>query len=150
MTITTTSELPQTASVTVGAGETPRRRRRSGGPSSLLAAGEPLLWLTGGGMVICLAMIVGLLALVAVQGFSTFWPSPVVRVETHGGATHVGEVTRDDDYQPGEQAFANLPPETAEGVQAALSLPLVGVLHRRSRAKPTARAASSRPSSAPW
>jgi phosphate transport system permease protein len=106
------------------------RRRRARGPASLLAAGEPLLWLTGGGMVICLAMIVGLLALVAWQGFSTFWPAAVVRVETLGGATHVGEVTRDDDYQPGEQAFADLPDAARDTVQAAVAAS-GGTAHRR-------------------
>jgi phosphate transport system permease protein len=96
-------------------------RRRTGGASSLLATGEPMLWLTGGAMLACLAMILGLLALVAVQGFSTFWPSPIVRVETLGGGVVVGEVTRHDTYGPGEQAFRSLPAEEAELARTAVA-----------------------------
>ena len=50
------------------------RRRRAA--SSLLAAGEPMLWLTGGALALCLVMIVALLALVLWRGGSTFWPTP--------------------------------------------------------------------------
>ena len=46
----------------------PRRRRRRRAARPLLAHGEPMVWLTGGGLVVCLVMIVGLLALVLVPG----------------------------------------------------------------------------------
>jgi len=96
-------------------------RRRPGGASSLLAAGEPMIWLTGGAMLVCLAMILGLLALVAFQGFSTFWPAPIVRIETLGGEVLVGEVTRHDTYRPGDQAFQDLPAEEVARAQAAVA-----------------------------
>jgi len=76
----------------------PRRRRRDrsgdarrGG--TLLARGEPFVWLTGGALMICLAMILALLALVLAQGLATFRPLPVVRLETTAGPV-MGEVTR--------------------------------------------------------
>ncbi|HVR28752.1 MAG TPA: phosphate ABC transporter permease PstA [Thermoanaerobaculia bacterium] len=96
------------------------RRRRAGGATSLLATGEPMLWLTGGGMLISVAMIVGLLALVAYQGLATFWPRPIVRVETLSGDVLMGEVTRRDAYEPGEQAFHGLPVELAPAVRAVV------------------------------
>ena len=60
--------------------------RRQGG-SSLVARGEPMLWLTGGGLVLCCVMILGLLGLIFYQGFRTFWPTPVVSVTTLDGRT---------------------------------------------------------------
>ena len=55
------------------------KRRRARARSSLFAAGEPMIWLTGGALVICAAMVAGLLLLVLWKGMTTFWPSPVVR-----------------------------------------------------------------------
>src|SRR5262249_42787810 len=52
-------------------------RRLSRRTTSLSAQGEPMLWLTGGALVFALAMIAGLLVLVASRGASTFWPQPI-------------------------------------------------------------------------
>ena len=41
-----------------------------------------MLWLTGGGLVICFLMIVTLLLYVLWQGLTTFWPQPIAQVET--------------------------------------------------------------------
>jgi len=74
-----------------------RTRRRQPGESrrTLLAAhGEPMVWLTGGALAIAVAMIVGLLVLVASQGLSTFTPEPVVQYTLHDGRVFMGEVTR--------------------------------------------------------
>ncbi len=73
------------------------RRRRSGGGASLMAHGEPMVWLTGGALAVALFMILGLLLLVFVQGFTTFWPDPIVKI-TAGDDVRLGEVTRTDDY----------------------------------------------------
>lgn len=69
----------------------PARRRRG---VSLAAAGEPMLWLGGGALTICLVMIAGLFALILWQGMSTFWPQRVERMEVAGGGVFMGEVTR--------------------------------------------------------
>jgi phosphate transport system permease protein len=50
-------------------------------------------------------MVVGLLALVLVQGFGTFWPSPVVAIETVDGKRYMGEVTRSETYRPDPAAL---------------------------------------------
>jgi phosphate transport system permease protein len=78
------------------------RRDRSGDArrgGTLLARGEPLVWLTGGALVTCLAMILGLLALVVARGLDSFRPRPVVRLETTAGAV-MGEVTREERQAP--------------------------------------------------
>ena len=65
--------------------------------SSIFAHGEPLRWLTGGALVVCAAMIVGLLLLVAFQGLTTFWPAPYVEIATKDGV-FAGEVTNEESY----------------------------------------------------
>ncbi|MCB1183052.1 hypothetical protein KDM41_06440, partial [bacterium] len=51
------------------------QRRHSAAAASMLARGEPLVWLSGGGLVIGLLMVVSLVVFVFYQGFITFWPS---------------------------------------------------------------------------
>jgi len=80
----------------------PRRRGSGGRRTALFAHGEPLIWLTGGSLAVALLMIAGLLALVAAQGFGTFWPEPVVEITTTDGRTLAGEVTREESYAPPE------------------------------------------------
>jgi phosphate transport system permease protein len=69
-------------------------RRRERARASLFVQGEPLVWLMGGGLVIAVVMIVALVALIAVEGFSTFLPRPVVRLQTADGKVFMGEVER--------------------------------------------------------
>jgi phosphate transport system permease protein len=107
--------------------EAPRRRPKG---ISLLARGTAPVWLSGGAMIVCLAMIAALLAFILFQGILTFWPQPLVSVRTVSGASVMGEVTRDDSYRPETQIIDNLPAE----VQAAVRQMLVendGVAHRR-------------------
>ena len=100
-----------------GAG--PRReRRQQKRTSSLFANGEPMVWLTGGALALALCMIVGLLALVIVQGIGTFWPQDVVVKRTLDGRVIAGEVAVHEPYRPDERAFDALP-ETARAVARA-------------------------------
>lgn len=57
------------------------------------AIGEPMVWLTGGALVICLLMIAFLIALVAVNGSVSFWPKPIERVTLDDGEVFLGVVT---------------------------------------------------------
>ena len=75
------------------AASTKRRRRGSNG-AALIARGEPMLWLTGGALVLCLVMIAGLLGLVAYNGLTSFWPKPIQHFVTIDGQTIMGPVTR--------------------------------------------------------
>lgn len=98
-----------------------RRPRQSRGPVSLLAQGTPFVWLTGGGLVLCLCMVLGLLGLVLYQGFGTFWPGRLVEVRLHDGRVLLGEVTRTEEFRPGPDVLAALPEERRAEVERALA-----------------------------
>lgn len=91
-----------------------RVRRRA---SSLRAHGEPMVWLTGGSLAVCLFMIFGLVALVIYQGGATFWPRDIVRIELEDGTALLGEVTQVDEYEPSPQFLEDL----TEQLQSALA-----------------------------
>ncbi len=103
---TTTAPLPSGESAPLrpaAGGRLASLRQRTAGSrvaASMLAESEPLLWLTTGGLVVCLAMIVGIMGLVFWQGIKTFWPGPVVSVHTLDDRTVWGEVTRNDEFRP--------------------------------------------------
>ncbi|MEZ6007017.1 MAG: phosphate ABC transporter permease PstA [Planctomycetota bacterium] len=65
------------------------RRRRA---SSLFARGETMVWTTGGALVLCLLMVIGLLVLVVVKGMGTFWPEHVVQMKLADGSVWGGEI----------------------------------------------------------
>lgn len=100
---------------------TTRPRRRKLPRSSLLAAGEPMIWLAGGALAVCLAMIASLLTLIFAQGVGTFWPGPLVQVETKLDQVFLGEVTRDETYIPGENVVEELPEALRPGVRESLA-----------------------------
>jgi phosphate transport system permease protein len=79
-----------------------------------------MVWLHGGALATCLFMIVGLLGLVFYQGLNTFWPSPVIRVKTLGGATVLGEVTRQETYRPEASALDAIPEVARDEARAKL------------------------------
>jgi phosphate transport system permease protein len=91
--------------------------------TSTLAQGEPLLWLTGGGLALCCVMIVGLLGLVFFEGFRTFWPQPLESFATRDGQAYWGEVTRHDTFKPEPTLLDSLDPvaRAAAGAEMALN-----------------------------
>lgn len=60
--------------------------------------GEPLLWLTAGGLVIALLMIFLLLFMVIKNGFSNYWPVQVVSLDLKNGEKLMGEITKVEIY----------------------------------------------------
>lgn len=98
-----------------------RKRRFRGTATSFYAAGEPARWLAGGGLALCLVMIVALVLLVLYQGGSTFWPSPLERFETRTGGAVQGEVTRDETFVPGPEVLDALGPEELAAAEAQLA-----------------------------
>jgi phosphate transport system permease protein len=108
----------------------PGKRRDKAG-TSLLAHGENMVWLTGGALAICVAMILGLLALVVYQGSSTFWPRPLVTVDLVGGGVRMGEITRRESY-PIDRAYVDaLPPAERDKALALLGEDGTGRARRR-------------------
>ncbi len=57
------------------------------------AIGEPMVWLTGGALVVCLTMIVLLMTMVVVNGSKSFWPRPIERVVLNDGEVFLGIAT---------------------------------------------------------
>lgn len=106
MTEATPTAPPESKPVEAAPRSFSRRGCRVG--ASLLARGEPMLWLTGGGLVVCLLMVVGLLVLVFWQGMTTFWPSPVVQVKTVADQTFMGEITRQEVYEFNYSSLSSL------------------------------------------
>jgi ABC-type phosphate transport system permease subunit/ABC-type phosphate transport system auxiliary subunit len=86
---------------------------------SLLARGEPQIWFTGGMLVICIAMIVGLLVLILVSGLPTFWPKPLDVVVLNDGELLIGQPqkTRREDIKVSLSELAN-PGSAAGGLEA--------------------------------
>lgn len=86
--------------------------RRSTPPSAL---GEPMIWLTGGALVVCLVMILGLVSMIITQGLTTFWPRPIERVTLNDGTVFLGVPTKTEDdppqimYRTGNRDIGNAP-----------------------------------------
>jgi phosphate transport system permease protein len=99
----------------------PRRKREWRGGNSILAFGEPLVWLTGGGLMTCVVMIVGLLSLVVYQGISTFWPLAVVQVRTADDRHYMGEVSRDSVFELDYGGLPNLAPAAQQVARGLLN-----------------------------
>jgi phosphate transport system permease protein len=87
----------------------PKLRRVTDPQQLVRARGEPMLWLCGGALALCLLMVTGLLVFVAWQGFSTFWPVAAVQVRLVDGPVYLGEVTRHDTFEPTPAQIDDLP-----------------------------------------
>ncbi|TVR44104.1 MAG: phosphate ABC transporter permease PstA [Planctomycetota bacterium] len=96
---------------------TRNRQRVLGSGPSFFAQGEPMVWLTGGCLAICLIMIVSMLVYVVRMGTSTFLVSPIVEVTTLTGETYMGEPTREQTFRPGEHIFNAIPEEHQQRIR---------------------------------
>ncbi len=96
------------------------RARKIAAHATLLAHGEPMVWLTGGSLVVALMMVAGLVGLVVSQGVATFWPTPLVQLRTLDGSVILGEDTRQETYKPSQRVFADLLEQIKPQVRAAL------------------------------
>ncbi|MCB9887226.1 MAG: phosphate ABC transporter permease PstA [Planctomycetes bacterium] len=79
-----------------------------------------MLWLCGGSLAVCLLMVIGLLVLVFWQGIGTFWPHPVVQVRLADGSVRMGEVSRQNSFQPSTEQLAELTPEVRAQAETRL------------------------------
>lgn len=107
-------------------GQRPRGRRTRKHSSqersahSMAAQGEHLVWLSGGSLVLAMAMIVGLFGLILVQGTRTFWPGRIVRIERHGEKpSALGEVISSERYRLDESARKVLPEDEQQRLASA-------------------------------
>jgi phosphate transport system permease protein len=58
---------------------------------SSIRRGDPMIWLTGSALGVCVLMIVGLIAVILVNGLSFFWPARLVRLTLKDGTLFLGE-----------------------------------------------------------
>lgn len=93
----------------------PKRRQRR---TSLRARGEPMVWLTGGGLALATLMIAGLLLLVVFNGTLTFWPKRIAKITTRDGKIYLGEITRAETYRLGPEQWKALPVAEQENIRA--------------------------------
>ena len=63
--------------------------------------GDPFIWLTGGALIFCLAMISGLVGVILYQGASTFWPQDLTLLNLENGKRVLGKII-DRQQIPGE------------------------------------------------
>lgn len=81
----------------------------------LSARGEPAVWLMGGALLLSVALIVGLLGVVVVQGLRTFWPDPIHRVTLRSGEVLLGVPVKDESFEPSPAAAVELAKRRAAG-----------------------------------
>jgi phosphate transport system permease protein len=106
---------------TAGAGQATKSaegRRVRKLTADLSAVGEPALWGFGGALALGIILIAGFLALVAWNGFTTFWPKPIVQLELRDGTVIAGEPSRYGRFRPGSEVLSRLSPEQREEIEA--------------------------------
>ncbi len=96
----------------------PQGRRVRVLSADLSAVGEPALWAFGGALALGIILIAAFLAMVAWNGFSTFWPKPIAQVELRDGTLLAGEPTRHNRFRPGDNVLATLDDEQRAFVEA--------------------------------
>lgn len=74
--------------------------------------GEPILWLTAGGLMTSLLMIFFLLFLVIKNGFLNFWPLDISHMELKDGTKLMGEITQVQEYKFPEDKLSELDDES--------------------------------------
>lgn len=89
-------------------------------PASILAHGEPMVWLTGGALAICIVMIIGLLSLIVWNGSKTFWPGSIYKITSVDGTVLMGEEFRTEMFRPSEAVINALPQEAQQRAREML------------------------------
>jgi len=60
--------------------------------SKAFKRGEPLIWLTGSALGVCILMIAGLIGVILVNGLAFFWPQPLEQITLKDGSVLLGEL----------------------------------------------------------
>ncbi len=91
------------------------------GGAALFYYGEPMVWLTGSALVLCVLMILGFLAYILWMGMSTFWPRDLTEYQLKNNAVISGEVHIEESYELPEGAFGNLSTEIQKELQPIIT-----------------------------
>jgi phosphate transport system permease protein len=114
-------------------GPAPKRHVRRRRVTPLRAHGEPMVWLTGGSLALGLLMVFGLFGLVAIRGFSTLWPSEVVRFTTESGEVVLGQVRGSEERLLSEDQLGQL--EDQKGAETLAAVRANGARTERRRVR---------------
>jgi phosphate transport system permease protein len=90
-----------------------------------------MVWLTGGGLAVSVAISVTLLAFLTYMGLVPFWPTDLVKVRLHDGRILMGEVTDSSRFEPGEGLVAGIEGEAAAALAQERTASPDGAIHRR-------------------
>lgn len=82
----------------------------------LAARGEPMVWLTGAALIVCVLMIVLLLATTVWQGARTFWPRPIDRIQLRDGTVLMGVPMTQSAYDPSPDVRRRIESLHADGL----------------------------------
>jgi ABC-type phosphate transport system permease subunit/ABC-type phosphate transport system auxiliary subunit len=85
----------------------------------------------GAALVVCIAMIVGLLAIVVIQGASTFWPRPIELAVLRSGERVLGTPMRDEPFDPSPALLAQMDQWKSQGALVAGAFDAAGRPVRR-------------------
>ena len=111
------SEITQNGSA-AGVRKAPEGRRVRRFSADLSAVGEPALWGFGGALCLGIILIAGFLMMVAWNGFTTFWPKPIVQIELRDGTLVAGEPARYGRFRVGADVLQRLSPEQRMEIEA--------------------------------
>jgi phosphate transport system permease protein len=85
------------------------------------AEGEPMVWLTGGALGLALLMIIGTLSYVAYMGAANFWPLKITQIDAVQGNAYLGEITRQQRFQPTAANLAHFDDVQRSHVRSSLA-----------------------------
>src|SRR5215831_3063537 len=54
--------------------------------------GDQYIWLTGAALAFCLAMVIGMVGLILINGLGVFWPADLVRITLRDGGVVLGQI----------------------------------------------------------
>ena len=111
MSVTSQQDIPASGAAGlagVSARDAVKGRRVRRFSADLSAVGEPAMWGLGGALALGIILIAGFLAMIAWNGFTTFWPKPIEQVELRDGTVLAGVPTRGGPYRPGDSVLAQL------------------------------------------
>ncbi len=84
-------------------------------PTPPSAHGEPAVWLTGSGLLTCLALVAVTIVIIASEGLATLWPRPIERITLHSGEVFLGLPMGSETFEAGEQEAARIAELVSEG-----------------------------------
>jgi len=88
-------------------------------PTPLSAFGEPTVWLMGGALATCLALVAVVILLIVGEGLTTLWPKPIERVELRSGETFLALPMGTETYTPTAADLERLRALDGEGAETS-------------------------------